>query len=132
MNSKIVVAALLLGLGGGFMIAKHFYPTTKTEIKEVEVIKKDIVTIVKTITRPDGTKEETSTTTDRSTERNTSTYSKVDKTDRYMVSGLARIQSYGQQPVYGAIAQMRVVGPLWVGLTADTDKQVGAIVSYSF
>ena len=69
--NKLLRNGLILAVIGlvGYGIGRYAQPG-KVEVKETikEVIKKDVVTVVKEIVRPDGTKETETTTTDRSTE----------------------------------------------------------------
>ena len=62
----IPVVALLIGFGLGSQLMPKI--ESKTVEIEKEVVRKDIITVIKEVVRPDGTKETTSTTTDKSKE----------------------------------------------------------------
>ena len=58
MKNILITAAIALVIGLG--LGSQLLPKVKIETKEIEkeVIVKDIVTVTKIITKPDGTKEE--------------------------------------------------------------------------
>ena len=70
----IAMISIVLALGG-YAVGRYLQPpevvTKEVEkIKEVEVVKRDVKTIIKEVVRPDGSKE-TVTTIDESTRENT-------------------------------------------------------------
>lgn len=119
MNIKAIAIGGLILLSAGFLIGRYVSPPKeiiKTEIQEKEVIKKDIVTVVKEITKADGTKEVVTTTTDKSIE-------KKDKQIESLVSKSVEkkwLIGVGVNPIapsatYSARVDIRVLGPVFIG-----------------
>lgn len=107
----------------------------KETVKTVETVKKDIVTVVREVTRPDGTHESTTTTTDHSTEASTRSSSVTKASQPQWSAGLLlqkSAQHWAEAPVYALLVQRRVLGPVWVGAGVSTDKQVMGIISLEF
>lgn len=68
MNLKYVAALLLLVAVLSAALTRYYFPKVEYKSQEVikEVVRNDIKTIVKEITRPDGSKEIVTETTDKS------------------------------------------------------------------
>lgn len=132
MNLKIIGASFVLGLLLSAYVTKTYFPTKQVEEKIVNVVKKDIVTVTKTIIKKDGTSETVTVTEDKSTEKATKSVSKTDKIESFKLGLSASVQSYGDTPTYGILAEKRIFGPIWLGLQLDTSKQVGVVLSYTF
>lgn len=126
MKSTLITAAiaLLIGLGLG----SQLFPTVKTEQVEVEKerIVKDVVTVTKYVTRPDGTTESTTTTTDKSRETKKATNTKVTLAPDWHVSVAANTDNLALDNMrYTLQVQRRIIGSLFVGANLSTDKTVG-------
>lgn len=139
MKSLIITAivSLLIGLGLG----KAFLPAkieTKTVVQTVEkeVIKKDVITVTKEIDHKDGSKEITTTETDKSQIQNdtssvSSTETKIDNKTQYRVD--LDIKSDFKEPiVYGAIVNKRLFGSVMIGLGIDTAKAGVLQIGFEF
>lgn len=124
---------LLIGAAGMYVLNKPETKTVQVEV-EKEVVKKDVVTIVKEIVRPDGTKETTTTSTDKSTEKRDSTSSLVQTTAKkdWLLGVTASVLPDDLKPVYGILAQRRVLGPAFLGLGLNTNKQAILNVAIEF
>lgn len=118
-NIKTIAIVAIVLFVSGYGAGRYFQPPrieTKIEVQEKEVIKKDVVTVIKEITKPDGTKELVTVITDKSTE-------KKDKQFESVVSKPAEKQwlaSVGVNPfavtdTYSAKIDRRVLGPIFVG-----------------
>ncbi len=136
MNPKLLIVALILGLGGGLYIGKTFYSTTKTVEVEKQVTRTDVVTVVKQIERPDGSKETLTTTTDKSVAKRSDTSQTVLAPSRPLYALTA---SYSVNPVEGNLMPIysvqltkQFLGPFSLGLRVQSDKQVGLVVGWAF
>jgi len=123
------LVALLIGAGLG----SQLFPKTK----EVEVVKEttktDIVTVTKEVIRPDGTKESTTTTTDKSVEKKSATATKVTAQSKWAV-GVTAAKGLDtlQETLYTVNVDYRLAGPLFLKATVSTDKQLGVGVQIEF
>lgn len=141
---KLALAALLIG-GLGYAAGRYVQPAKveikkEVEVKEVEVTRKNIVTVTHEEKRPDGTVITDSRTEDKSTEATrTDTKSKESTTitnvkPQWKVSGGAGVKynEISLQPVYTVGVERRILGPIFVGAYGRTDKEVGLSVSVEF
>lgn len=101
---------------------------------EKEVVKNNIVTVTRTVTLPDGTKDETTTVTDRSTTKHQESTTLVTAIPTLNVSGLvANDFSTGVlKPVYGISVSKQIIGPFTVGGFALTNGTIGVSVGLNF
>lgn len=136
MSHKIYTALIAVALGLGVYIGKQAFSVTKTVEVEKAVVRNDIVTVVKEVVKPDGTKEIVSTTTDKSVERKDSTVVKAVAAPQpqWHISASASVQpsSGSYQPVYGLQVERSILGPFSIGVHADTNKQIGLVIGYEF
>lgn len=123
-KKTVIVAAIIFVLGGvlGYKLA----PVPQSETRTVTQDK--VVTIIKEVTKPDGTttREETRTE-DRQAEQSV-TAAAPSKPD-WLVG-----VSYepGVVPVYGITVQRRVIGNVYVGASASTSGNITANVGVTF
>ena len=133
MKNILLTGAICLILGVG--LGSQIFPRIKTETVETEkeVVRKDVVTVVKEVIRPDGTKETTSTTTDKTKENKSATVTSKTLASNYHISISATTNDIKlQEIVYGVQVQKRIAGPLFLGLTVNTQKQAGISVGMEF
>lgn len=133
MKTVAITAALALLLGIG--LGSQLFPKTKTEIVETEkeVIKKDVVTVVKEIIRPDGSKEVVTTTTDKSKEKKSSSSTTKVLASNYHVSLKAETGNIKfSELVYSVQVEKRIIGDLFIGASISTNKQVGLSLGIEF
>lgn len=138
MNKRNIAIVALAILALGYGIGRYVQAPreiTKTEIEEVEVIRRDIVTVVKEITRPDGTKETVTEIVDKTKEKkeyHAETLS-VKPTEKqwHMSAGLERELS-STQNIYSVTVERRIFLGSYAGLRVNTDKQIGIILGYEF
>jgi dsRNA-specific ribonuclease len=125
----LVVAALSAA------VTKFYFPSIeeKTQTVEKEVVKNNIVTVVKEVTRPDGTKEVITETVDKSTTKSSSkdTVVKYDVTSKYIFGG-GVISNFKDKPEYEVSAGMRVFGPVFGQIKYQTNGYVGANLLIEF
>ena len=132
MKNNLIIATVCLIIGGiaGFKLVK---PETKTVEVEKEVIKRDVVTQIKVVTKPDGSKEEVTLITDRSTENKESSKSVTVAKPDWHVSAGATVNSISDKlPVYQLTVERRIFSDFTVGVTARSDKSAGFVVGFSF
>ena len=156
----IGIVIIILTFGTGYCLGKKLTNPriiTKIEVREkiiekiitLEVEKKDEKKhiVKKIIERPDGTKEtiieEKTEVISETSKKNhkdtvTETKTKIDEKvavipSQYRASGLAIVRANDIKSIlvdYGAIGEMRVLGPFWAGV-GFTYKQKAAIISVS-
>jgi hypothetical protein len=147
---KIGLLSLVL-LGVGYGAGKFSNPAkviTKTEIKEivkiVEVVKekKDVKTIIKVVTRPDGTKEEETTIVDNTTtDTNTNTdISKESKNETITTRdiglsvqalALAKFNDINNRE-YGVLIKKRIISNISGSILVTDKKTIGLAVGLDF
>lgn len=127
---QLSVTCVILLLTGA-AIDRYFFAReiVKTEIKDRVITKYQVVTQVKEIVRPDGTKVIDTVTTDNSVraENRESSVSVVKKAPDWIVSGGASFDR-----AYTAQVYRRILGPVFVGASADTSGRVFGLVSVEF
>lgn len=128
LRNKIIAGLVLFLIGG----AIGYYATPK-QIEQVEVVKEKervkTVTVTKEITRPDGTKErETSTTEDK----------KIDKSDEkklVVVNPKDYFITVGFDKTLNPdllTVNRRIMGNVFVGAYVNKEKQFGVSVGLEF
>jgi len=129
----IYTAIFLVALGLGAYLDHRYNISTITQTVEKEVIKRDVVTIVKEVVRPDGTKDTTTTTTDRSKENRTDSSTVVKAAPLYHISAIASIPlNASPTPIYGIQIERRFAGPFFLGVNAQTNLHIGLVVGMEF
>lgn len=126
MKQTLITAAIALLIGAG--LGAKLFPTVNTKEVEVEkqVTVKDVVTVTKFITRPDGTTESTTTTTDKSKENKQATNTKVTLAPDWHVSVAANTNNIALDDLrYTLQVERRIIGSLFVGANLSTDNTVG-------
>lgn len=127
MNTQkyVVLLAILLSASGGYYLGRA---TAQPETKIVTEQQKDkIITIVRTVKSPDGTVTRDRTTTeDRMVERNLVEILPLPKPNWNVSAGYTLDHRYTLQ------VQRRILGPVFLGVNADTAGRVGATVGFEF
>lgn len=143
MNYKTVVLISIVLALGGYAVGRYLQPpevvTKEVEkIKEVEVVKRDVKTIIKEVVRPDGSKE-TVTTIDESTRENTRRQADTSKETtitpakpRWKAGANVKASLTNVLPVYGVQIERRILGPFYVGVQGWADSTVAVSVSMEF
>lgn len=135
MKTNLIIAAICLLLGAA--LTKYYFPTLRTETKEVEVIRNNIVTEIREVVRQDGTKEIVTVVKDTSTKKSTDTSTVLaapPKPKWHATVSATRSPSdlFSAATIYGAQLDYNVLGPLSIGIRADTSKQIGLTLGVSF
>jgi hypothetical protein len=134
MNNKTKLIIVLVLIAGAFAAGRYSTPRTETTSKESETVKKDIVTIVKEITRPDGTKETNTTIVDRSKEKKEESRKEVIVPKRAVisVSALVGYSIRDSAPVYGLSVSKEVMGPITIGAFGLNNGTIGVTIGSNF
>lgn len=114
---------------------RYYFPQVqeKTRVEEKEVIKRDIRTIIKEVTRPDGSKEIVTEIVDNTKETIKKEYEHMlSKPKDWLVSGGAVVRLDELKPVYQVRADRRIMGPVFVGASVTTNKEVGLHIGLEF
>ena len=123
-KKTVIVAAIVFVLGGvlGYKLA----PVPQSETRTV--VQDKIVTVVKEVTKPDGTVIRDETRTEDKRADSSVTVAPPSKPD-WLVG-----VSYepGVVPVYGITVQRRVIGNVYVGASASTSGDITANVGVTF
>lgn len=131
----LILSISLILLAVGYGVGRYLQPA-RIEIKkeQVEVVKKDIKIVEKLITRPDGTTEKETITEDKTkTEKETLESSlTINKKPDWKVSGLSGLDLSSKSQFYGVQVDRRIIGPVFVGVTATTNKTIGLSVGMEF
>jgi len=126
----LVIAALAV------VATKYMWPTVQTQVKveEKEVIKKDVRTIIKERTRPDGTTEKETLIVDNSRESSTKIFEQktVKKKDWFVAGGVEARNFQFNNPIYRVEVNRRVLGDVYVGVSANTEGSLGVQIGFSF
>lgn len=116
---------LILGAVAGFWACKKLTkPETRIEVQEKEIIKTDVRTVTRTIERPDGSKETVTETTDK-TKTTASKQAVVQTSKPNWAIGIAAESDYKLKPVYEVEVNRRILGPIFVGLSINSEAEAG-------
>lgn len=132
------LALLIVGLAA-YLYGRYMTPAkieTRTEIQEREVVKRDIVTVIREIINPDGTKEIVTTITDNTKETKKSS-SKTVQTDIKLAKDWAvGISAKTNIPYsnieYSLSVDRRVFCNFFITGSISTDKQAGLGLKMEF
>lgn len=129
--SAYILIALAAVAGTRYLWPRVEYKHT---VEQKEVVRKDVVTVIKEVVRKDGSRETVTEIVDRSRENSSRTETKVStKKSEWSLSLLLKSDaSKLGEPVYGLMAQRRLLGPVWVGVGASTDRQIMATIGLEF
>jgi len=138
MNKKQLAVAFLLVAAAGVAAGRYINPRVEIKVeehtKEVEVVKRDVKTVIKQVERPDGTKETETTIEDKT---RSETQKESDKESSKIVSNEKAQWKISAHlvpkegllgPVYGASVERRILGPIFAGAFGNTDKVFGLSV----
>jgi len=133
----IPALALVIGAIGGFYICRTYTPRIeeKQTVVEKEVVRKDIVTVVKEITRPDGSKEIETVTTDKSQETSNKKETKQSSTVKvsdWRVGVTTYVLSPKTEAKYNLQLDRRLLGNLGVRVGLDDKLNVNVGLFYEF
>jgi len=146
MNKYLMMVLGAVALAGlGYSFGRYVQPAqvqikTQVQIKEVEVARKNVVTVTHEEKKPDGTMiidtriEDKSTETTKTDTKEKTTETITNLKPQWKVQGLAGIsldKSFVGE-VYGVGVERRIIGPIFVGVYGKTSKEVGLSLSVEF
>jgi hypothetical protein len=142
LKNSIIAGILLVLIGyatGRYLQPAQIETQIKEVIKEVEVVKKDTVTVVHEVKRPDGTVEIDTRTEDKSvittqTDKKTEQQSIITNIKpQWKASGLAAVDfNNDRRLTYGISVERRLLGPVFVGVQGYDNKMIGISVGLEF
>lgn len=133
MKAIAITALIALLLGAG--IGSQLFPKIKTETVETEkeVIKRDVVTVVKEVVRADGTKEIITTTTDKTKEKKDSTVTSKVLASNYHASISVITDNIQLTDLkYQLQVEKRIIGDVFLGAVINSKKEAGLTVGLEF
>lgn len=128
----LIICLLMLGVGYYYGIQN---PKIVTKVEEKEIIKKDIVTVVKEVVKKDGSKKTVTTITDKSKEKKETQISQkiiLPSFKNNRVGVHASTYDFKDVHSYTFTYEKRITGPLWVGISYNTKQIYGLGLSYEF
>lgn len=138
MDWKYIVASLVAVLLIGYSIGRYVNPPkeiTKVEVQEREVVRKDVQTIVKEITRPDGTKETVTETTDKSVEKKDKSIESIaiKPLEKQWHASLGAERNFTEEKnIYSMTIERRIFLSGFAGVRVNTEKEVGLVLGMEF
>lgn len=130
MSNRNVIIIAIVCLISGALIQRQWDGKQTEKIMTItrDIIHNQIVTVTKTITKPDGSTETDSTTTDTSIkkeiEKQIVESSKPFYNSQWLIAGGASLNSDREQ-FYKLEVQRNILGPLWLGIYGTTHKELG-------
>lgn len=112
----IILLTLAIGSGLGY-----YFAPGKVVVKTVETVKKDVVTVIKEVKKPDGTTTTETTIKDKTTSEKDSEKTVSRKNLDWMLLGGLKYDSVDHisSPVFYALVQRRIIGEIYAGVGAD-------------
>lgn len=139
MSTKYIIILLIIVAAASAGITRYYFPQVEFKNTETtkEVVRNDVRTIIKEVTRPDGTKETITETTDKSVKKETSTSDTMiaaKKQWMFDVGARANLDNISNRDtfVYDLQVQRRILGPFFLGGRVSTDKSIGISVGMEF
>jgi hypothetical protein len=134
-NWKTLIVYTIVIVILSVIVTKRFWPTIDTQVKveEKEVIKRDVRTIIKEQTKPDGSSTKETIIVDNSKEVSTkkSEQTITKKKDWFVAAGV-EATSRSLNPIYRIEVNRRVLGDVYVGVSGRTDGLIGLQIGFSF
>lgn len=129
LKTVMIVAIVSFCIGGA--LSHLWLPRVEERVQEKVVTKNHIVTEIKEVVKPDGTKETDTTITDTSTKKEDSSRL-IQRNAPQWQAYLGVRTSLELQPIYQFGAARRLFGPVLLGVSVSTDKTVGAFIVIEF
>lgn len=133
MTLRLAALLCLLSATGSVALTRYCWPSIQTVQTTKEVVRTDIQTVVRTVTRPDGTSDTTTTIVDHSIRTDTSKNIIV-AIPFINVSGLVGndLSKRGVLPIYGVSINKEIIGPITIGAFGLTSGVIGLSVGLNF
>ncbi len=131
---QLIIYTIIVAIASGAM-TKYLWPNIETQIKieEKEVIKKDIRTIIRERTNPDGSTEKETEIIDHSKEKRDKEFEQTitRKKDWYIAAGTS-VNQKDLTPVYNLQVNRRILGPFYLGGQVNTKREVSVQIGFEF
>ena len=125
-KTKTLIIGAVLVAASASAATKYLWPSIETKIETRELIKNNVVTVVKTVKEPGG-REETVTTIIDKTVKDESKLMLVSAKPQWRIGGgIDNSQNY-----YGQI-ERRILGPVFISVGLDTVGTMRAGLSIEF
>lgn len=135
----LLIVILASAAIGAFTAKKLISPVevVKTQIVDNVVTKDHVVTVVKEVDRPDGTKEITTTKDDNSVKVDDKNISIIDQKapsqKQWFVTGGAGLDSLNlTNPIYQLSVNRRILGPFYAGAWVNNRVEAGIQLGFEF
>lgn len=136
MNLRNTIILMVLVAAASAGLTRYYFPQIEFKNTETvkEVVRNDVRTIVKEVTKPDGSKEVVTEIIDKSTKKESSTSETMKAAQKqWLVGAGARVKlSDRDNIVYELEAHRRILGPFYLGGKVGSDKSIGLSVSMEF
>lgn len=135
MTNKTIAILLIVVAAASAGITRYCFPAIEFKNTETtkEVVRNDVRTVIKEVTRPDGTKETITETTDKSVKKETSqSETVIAAKPQWMFDVGVRKTLTDRELYYDLQVQRRIVGPFFLGGKLSTDKSVGVSIGMEF
>lgn len=126
--------AIISAIAGAYITYKFMPPKEIIKTETQEIIKEHTVTQIHEVTRPDGTKETNTTIVNDSKESKHSTSTQTitpEQKQWFAVIGVARTSLAGDN-IYQLNINRRILGPIYLGGSVSSEKEVGITVGMEF
>lgn len=136
MSTTLKINIAILALLGTFLGGMYYgsRQSSETKTKEKETTSKDITTVIKEISRPDGTKETNTTIVDRSKEKREETSQQIIVPKKTLsVSALIGVNNSNfSAPIYGVSITKDFCGPITAGVWGLNNGTAGVSIGVRF
>jgi len=132
MRNYIIIGLVCLVIGVAAGSALFPKVKEKTVETEVERVVKDVQTVIKVVTRPDGTKEEVTTIIDKSKQSTDKTSTKIIAKNDWHISASGSRTFTDNSMTYTLQVERRIIGDVFLGASVNSEKQVGLVVGLEF
>lgn len=131
MKKRTIALIFLSAIAVSYSVGRYLQPE-KVVVKEVEVIKRDVKTVVKTIKQPDGTIIRERTTEDKTQTNKSNETVVTNQGSKVRINAIAGWSFEHKKEIYGLMVQKDILGPISVGVFGMSDKTIGVTVGISF
>ena len=126
-STLIKIGGVVLLLAFMFGLGRY---TAPAKIEEKQIVTKETEYITREIVKPDGTVVKETIKKDTATKENQTVVD--NKKAGFKVAVIPQYNFDTKQTIYGATIEKRIVGNIFAGIYADTNKTVGVVVSMEF
>lgn len=132
MRNYIITGLVCLVIG--VLAGSALFPKVKEKTVETEVerVVKDVQTVIKVVTRPDGTKEEVTTIIDKSKQSTDKTSTKIIAKNDWHISASGSRTFTDSSMTYTLQVERRIIGDVFLGASVNSEKQVGLTLGLEF